>query len=243
MAAVFSDLPDYCTVVLVYETVEFKPDRRMKKLAAALDRAELVEFKTPTERELAGWIARHFKSHGKSISYPNCQLLIRMTGGDMTTLASEIEKVAAFAGGDEITKAEIEAVVEPVLEAAVFDLSDAIAAGRYDLALQQLETLLHLQQEPIPLLGAISSQMRRILTAKTLLRAGQGVKDLMTLCGIPSYPAQKTMDFARRLSQPFIDRAVLLCLETDEKLKTSYDEPERLLELLVLELAQEARNA
>ena len=52
-----------------------------------------------------------------------------------------------------------------------------------------------------------------------------------------------TMDFARQLSQSFIDRAVLLCLETDEKLKTSYDEPERLLELLVLELAQEARNA
>ena len=31
-------------------------------------------------------------------------------------------------------------------------------------------------------------------------------------------------------------------LETDYKIKTSFDDPERLLELLILELAQEARR-
>lgn len=243
VAETLSDLPDYCTLVLVYETVDYQPDKRMKKLADALSRAELVEFKKPSERELATWIARHFKSHGKLISYPNCQHLIEYTGGDMTLLASEIEKVAAFSAQEEITREDIDAVVEPVLEAAVFDLSDAIAAGRYDRAMEKLETLLQLQQEPIPILGAIGSQMRRILSAKTLVRAGKGVKELMSLCGIASYPAQKTVEFARRLPQSFCEKAVLLCLETDEKLKSSYDEPERLLELLVLELAQEARRA
>ena len=37
-------------------------------------------------------------------------------------------------------------------------------------------------------------------------------------------------------------RAAELVLETDYKIKTSYDEPERLLELLLLQLAQEGRN-
>ena len=40
----------------------------------------------------------------------------------------------------------------------------------------------------------------------------------------------------------FCARAVELCLEADEKLKTSYDDPERVLEFLVLELAGESRN-
>ena len=31
-------------------------------------------------------------------------------------------------------------------------------------------------------------------------------------------------------------------METDYKMKTSFDDQERLLELLILELAQEARN-
>ena len=39
----------------------------------------------------------------------------------------------------------------------------------------------------------------------------------------------------------FCRRAAELVLETDYKIKTSYDDPERLLELL-LQLAQEGRN-
>ena len=40
----------------------------------------------------------------------------------------------------------------------------------------------------------------------------------------------------------FCRRAAELVLETDYKIKTSYDDPERLLELLLLQLAQEGRN-
>ena len=50
------------------------------------------------------------------------------------------------------------------------------------------------------------------------------------------------MSQARRLSERFCERAVLLCCETDFKLKRSYDDPKRLLEMLVLTLAEEARH-
>ena len=46
----------------------------------------------------------------------------------------------------------------------------------------------------------------------------------------------------RRGAERFCGRAVELCLEADEKLKTSYDSPERVLDMLVLELAGESRN-
>ena len=36
--------------------------------------------------------------------------------------------------------------------------------------------------------------------------------------------------------------AAELVMETDYQIKTSFDEPERLLEVLILRLAQEARN-
>ncbi len=47
---------------------------------------------------------------------------------------------------------------------------------------------------------------------------------------------------ARRFTPEFCRRAAELVLETDYKIKTSYDDPERLLELLLLQLAQEGRN-
>ena len=51
------------------------------------------------------------------------------------------------------------------------------------------------------------------------------------------------MEAARRFSPRFCRRAAELVLETDYRMKTSFDEPERLLEMLILGLAQEARNA
>ncbi len=241
-AAVFSDLPDYCTVILTYDTVEYKQDKRMKTLSQAMENAVEVQFNKPSERELSVWIYKHFKPHGQEISESLCRYFIQITGGSMTRMATEIEKVAAYAKEPVITREDIDAVVEPVMEAVVFDLTDAIAAGRYETALLKLSILLQKQEEPISILANIGSQFRRIAAAHTLRGAGMNMKDLMALCGCAAYPAERAMEFARRISEPFCEKAVALCLETDLQMKTSYDDPQRLLELLVLRLAQEARR-
>ena len=241
-AKFFSDIPDYCTVVLVYETVEFKPDRRKKALAEVFDGAVVVEFTQPSDRELVSWIARHLKKAEKSITVDDAQYLIHRTGGAMTALLGELGKLCAYVEDETVTREHIDLLVEPVLEAEVWALTDAIAAGRYETALQTLRTLLQKQEEPVKILGGMGSQFRRLLAAKRLMDGGKRQQDLMKLCGIGSWPAQKTMESAKRLSERFCARAVELCLEADEKLKTSYDDPDRVLEFLVLELAGESRN-
>ena len=50
------------------------------------------------------------------------------------------------------------------------------------------------------------------------------------------------MEAARRFKPEFLRKAANLVLETDYKMKTSFDDNERLMELLILQLAQEARN-
>ena len=242
-ARILSDIPDYCTVVLVYETVEFKIDRRRKALAELFDKAVCVEFTQPSERELISWVGRHLKKAGKRITVDDAAYLIHRTGGSMTALLGEIGKLAAYVEGETVAREHIDLLVEPVLEAETWELTDAIAAGRYENALQVLRTLLDKQEEPIRILGAVGAQLRRILAAKRLLEAGKRQQDLMKLCGINAYPAQKAMESARRLSERFCCRAVELCLEADQRLKTSFDDPDRVLELLVLELAGESRNA
>lgn len=241
-AKFFSDIPEYCTLVLVYDTVEYKIDRRKKALAEVFDRAVAVEFTQPTERELVGWIGRHLKKAGKRITVDDAQYLIHRTGGAMTALLGEIGKLSAYVEDETVTREHIDLLVEPVLEAEVWELTDAIAAGCYEAALQALRALLQKQEEPLRILGAIGGQARRILAARRLLDAGKRQQDLMKLCGINSYAAQRTMDSAKRLSERFCARTVELCLEADERLKTSYDDPDRVLEMLVLELAGESRN-
>jgi DNA polymerase-3 subunit delta len=104
-----------------------------------------------------------------------------------------------------------------------------------------LHQLLKMQQEPLAILGAIGGHLRKISTARVLLDSGKQAPDLVALYpGLKPYPAQKIMDSAQRFSPSFCKVASELVLETDYRIKTSFDIPERLLEMLLLQLAQEA---
>ena len=243
LAEVLSDIPSWCTVIFTFETAEWKPDKRQKKLWEALDTQGLiVEFQKQSQRDLIAWVTKHFAAQNKRISNDLCAYLIDITGGTMTALAGEIRKIVSYSGADEIKKTAIDAVAEPVLDAVVFQMTDLLGAGNYGDALQKLQQLLKMQQEPLAILGAIGAHFRRISTARTLLDHGRNSSELMKLCGLSDYPARKTMDAARRFTPEFCRRAAELVVETDYRMKTSFDEPERLLEMTILQLAQEARG-
>ena len=243
MVEILSDVPDYCTVIFTYTTVAWKPDKRLKKLWEAVDgNGLIVEFAKQDPKDLIAWITRHFAARGKKISTKLCAYLIDITDGTMTSLSGEIGKICAYSGADEICKEDIDAVTEPVLDAVVFQMTDHLSEARYDLALLKLRQLLAMQQEPLAILGAVGNHFRRLGCARVLLDSGKGAPELQRLCGIPDYPARKTMEAARRFRAEFCRKAAELVLETDYAMKSSLDDQERILELLLLELAQEARR-
>jgi DNA polymerase-3 subunit delta len=242
MAAILSDIPEYCTVIFVYETVTFKPDKRFTKLWTPFSNGQIVEFAKQNERDLMVWIQRHFLALGKRIEPKLCQYLLEITDGTMTSLGSEIKKIASYSGADTICRADIDAVTEPVLDAVVFRMTDQLSAGDYGAALITLQKLMKLQEEPLQILGAIGGHFRRISAAKTLLEHGRNAQELQKLCGIADFAARKAMEAARRCNQEYLQKAAELVVETDHKMKTSYDDPARLLELLILQLAMEGRH-
>lgn len=236
------DIPEWCTVVFTYETVLWNPDKRMKNIWDAISfNAKIVEFPKQEMKDLMAWVARHFGANGKQISNDLCAYLIDITGGTMTTLAGEIGKICAYSGADMIVRSDIDAVTEPVIDAVVYQMSDLMGRQDFTAALQKLQQLLKMQNDPIAILGVIGGHFRRLSAASVLLSNGKGAADLMKMCGIKDYPARKAMEAARRFKPEFYKKASELILETDYRMKTSFDEPERLLELLVLQLAQEAR--
>jgi len=243
MIDTLSDIPEYCTVVFTYETTAFKPDKRLKKLWDAVEKnGVLVEFQKQSQRDLINWIGRHFAANGKRIANDLCVYLIDITGGTMTALSGEISKICAYSGAEVITKSDIDAVVEPVLDAVVFQMTDQLSQGACGAALQKLQQLLKMQQDPIKILGAIGMHFRRLGTARILHDNGKTAADLMKLAGLADYPARKTMSAASRFSAAFYEKAATLVLECDVAMKTSLDDQDRLLEVLILQLSQEARN-
>ena len=244
MCSILSDLPDWCCAVFIYDTVVWKLNRQYKKLADVIAKhAQLVEFAKQSERELIDWVTKHFRAEGKTISDETARYLLFLTDGSMSMLRSEIAKAASFASGPQVRKSDIDAVVVPVLTAQSFQISDAIAKGEFEKALRILQELFAMQTEPLLILGAIGAQMRRLHYARLISGCGKGQETLMELAEIrSSYAAGLTMQAARRVSDSFCEAAVTLCLEADRAIKSSFDEPERILELLIVQLAGKARH-
>ncbi len=241
LCALLSDLPPHCCLVFTYE--DFKPDKRMKKLWDALSKNTLpVELCYRSETDLRPWVARHFRAEQKQISTELCSYLVQTCGASMTVLDREIAKICAYSGAETIVRADIDAVATPTLDAVVYQLTDAVALRKFDRALERLNILRRMKTEPIMLLAAIGRQFRSLYAVKQLQAQGKGVKELMQLYGLRDYSAQKTITQARQMSETFCRKAVVLCAQTDYRLKTSADDGDRLIELLLLQLAQEAQR-
>lgn len=222
LIALLEDIPPYCCIVFVYDTVEYKPNRAMKKLCGAIgSHVEAVEFRPASGSDLEAWIARRFRALGKEIDRQTAEYLIFTCGGLMTGLVPEIAKIGAYAKGASITRADIDAVADPVLSAEVFRLSDAVLQGDYDRAASILGDLLKMQTEPIVILAALGGQLRRIYTARLAIDSGHDRYWLMELWDMKSdYPAKLLLSAARHTTADWCAEAVRMCQTLDRRMKS-----------------------
>ena len=222
LMAFFEDIPPYCCLVFVYDTVEYKPNKTMKKFCKVIsDHTEAVEFKAADSSDLLPWIARRFRALGKEIDRPTAEYLVFLCGGLMTGLVPEIAKIGAYAKGKTITQKDIDAVADPVLSAEVFRMSDAVAQGDYNRAASILGDLLKMQTEPIMILAALGSQLRRIYTARIAIDSGKDKYWLMELWEMKSdYQAKLLLTAAKRTTADWCGDAVKMCQTLDRRMKS-----------------------
>jgi len=238
LSALLGDLPDYVCLVFLYDLLPYKADERTKLAAVLRERGEVVAFHRQEQGDLVDWIARRFRALDHDISSEDARYLIFLCGDLMTTLISEIGKVGAYARTRRVTRADIDAVATPQLDAVVFQMTDAIAAGNFDKAAAVLGDLLHMQEAPIKLLAVLGKQLRQLYSARLCIESGKTVKELMAQWGMRnSYPAERLMQNARRFSLPWCRRAVRRCGETDLAMKSTGADGQQLLVGLLMELA------
>ena len=241
---ILSNLPDYCCLVFVYDLLAYKPAKK-DKLAALLSKGGgVVNFQRQETRQLAGWICRQFEKAGKSVDSADAEYLIFLVGDLMHDLSAEIGKIAAYAAHPRVTRADMDAVAIPKVEAVVYQMTDAMARKDFDKAACVLADLLHSREAPVMILSAMGKYFQQLYTARLYLDAGKGRDDLMALWEMKSgYPADKLMDAARRFSLPWCRYALRRCYETDIALKSSYGQEGEVLTGLLMELASGRRVA
>lgn len=234
------DFPPYCTLVFLYEQVPYKRYGKMKKLCAALNEyVQEVEFVQQERSDLLKWLKRRFAATGHDIDQTAADHLLFTCGSLMRGLIPEVEKIAAYAGHERITVEDIDAVAEPVLDARIFDMTNAVTARNYDRAAAILADLLRMQTEPIAILAALGKELRRLYTARLALDGGKDRVWLKELWSMSSdYPAKLLLQAAKNVDHDWCRQAVKRSQTLDRRMKSQRNmDSEGELKLFLMELA------
>lgn len=244
LVSLLEDIPPYSCIIFVYDTLEYKPNKTMKKLCKVVeDQVVVVEFRQQDSSDLTVWIARRFRALEKEIDRQTAEYLIFTCGGLMTSLAQEISKIGAYAKGKAITQKDIDTVADPILSAEVFKMTDAVAQGNYNAASAILGDLLKMQTEPIMILAALGNQLRRVYTARMAIDSGKDKAWLMDLWDMKSdYPAKLLLSAAKKTTADWCANAVKMCQVLDRRMKSERGcDAEGELKLLLVRLGAERK--
>ncbi|MCD8069558.1 MAG: DNA polymerase III subunit delta, partial [Lachnospiraceae bacterium] len=113
----------------VWVLVDSDCDKRSKLFKAADKFGKCVELAAQDEATLKKWVLGLIKKENKKISANTLSQLLERTGGDMTTIRLELEKLFCYTmDRDCITMEDVEAVCPPRITGRIFDMVDAIGA-------------------------------------------------------------------------------------------------------------------
>ena len=178
-----------------------------------------------TTKAIPRWIADQFKLHNIKAEPEACRLLAELVGDDLYELAGEVEKLATWAGGAEVTEHDVEALVAPRAESPPWNLTDAWGARDVGGVLRAAERMLDRTGDPVSrtiprLVGSLTNHVRRARTARLLEEQGMTPQEAAPVLGLRHhFPAQKLFSQVRNYSGPELDAALIRLAELDHALK------------------------
>ena len=231
----FQNLPETTCILFVEEKIE-KNSRLYKAIVKA---GQVMEFKQPTEKELATWVKRQCKQGGVGIADGVLQMFLRTVGFDMETIESELQKVIAYKDGSgEVSVADVQAVCSPSLEARVFDLVRAVAEQKPEQAVKIYHDLILLKESPYMVLSLITRQFRLILESSLLMEAGKSGPEIVSKLEIRDFALKEYLRQAKRFPAEVWKQALRDCLKADMDIKSGFMGEETAVELLIVKYAR-----
>lgn len=217
-----------------------KADLRLKFFTTFKKQGVLLKLEPLAERQLPAFVREEARSRGLRVQPDAASLLVAEVGSELGLLVDAIERLALYAGASEgkreVRIEDVEAVVASTRTRSVFELSDAIGEGNLGRALGALGSLLKAREPALRILAMVARQVRLLLTARSLLDARASRGELAEALGLPPFVVEKIEAQARRFDARALVAMHRVVFETDQRLKSSKVDDERLMEKLVLDL-------
>jgi DNA polymerase-3 subunit delta len=234
-------------VTLLFEATryEFEGDDRKKldrvrKFYSAI--AEVVELRRASAADARAETLAMAKRAGLRLEPDAAGLLVEALDSDLARIATEIEKLALYAGPNRpIAAADIAAMTPDARSTTIFALVDALGRRNRARSLEALDTLVK-EGEYLPLaLSFLAGQFRVALVAREAnLRTPQQIMSHFSGSGVPMWfsRAEQLHQTLTRFSAEQLQKAVELVFNADRDLRSPRPDDKLVMERFVLELTQ-----
>ncbi len=207
--------------MLALVAAEAKKDSALAKACAKA--GDVLVYDVP-KRRLSEWVTKQFADRAVRIDAETARLLIEVVGEDPEALASEVDKIATWSGGDAVSTREIELLAAGCAEVPGYELTDAW--GRRDLAgaLRACQTLLERSGDPVSrtvpmLIGMLVAHVGRVRDCQAYAEEGLTSREAASRLKRHPFYVEKLFAQARNYDQDELREAVVRLAELDHAVK------------------------
>lgn len=236
--------PDTCVVVFYMRS---EADGRKKAATLLKKKGVEVVFAPLMDAELTKWCAQRLKPQGKKIAASTVSTLAFMAGHELTRLAGELDKLAAYVGDRaEITDDDVRQIVSASLEYNVFEMLNKLLARDLAGAQRMTNSLIQSGQNAVGLLAMLTRQLRQLAHMRYLIDAGEPVQRAQEVLGLKPYGARQVAAQCRGRSAKAFQELYELCVQYDFEIKSGRLRDSAALDAIFLKIASQnlasARN-
>jgi DNA polymerase-3 subunit delta len=218
-------------------------------------KAKTQNFQSLGGEKLKSWIRQELSKLKTEIDSEAIDKLINFVGNDLWQMSNEIKKLVNYRaprqwseGGKEnevlfdhkkggrINVEDIELLVKPKIETAIFKTIDAIAQKNKKQALLLIHQHLEKGDNPLYLLSMINFQFRNLLMIKDLIERHKPYYSILKMTHLHPFVVKKSYQQANKFTLQELKKIYQKIFKADLDIKTGKITPETALDLLLTEI-------
>lgn len=205
--------------------------------------ATTVQFWPLFDNQIPAWIRKRVQEQGKQISSDALRILQNFVGTNLREMANEIDKLGIYLYEREtIEKRDVETVVGATKVNSVFDLADSVAERKLTDSFQILHSLLEAGESGVGIVWILARRFFTLAKVYQLKKNQTSAEEIARKAKIRPFLVSSYLRQSGYLLPVELERAFQLLLEADMNLKSSYQNPKLILELLVYRLCRFSQN-
>jgi DNA polymerase-3 subunit delta len=232
----YFDTPSHTGVLILAVTNWDGRTKLAKKLTSV---GELINADKPKSGQLTVRLIRYAgEVHNIRLSNTAADLLVNLSGDDLPTLYSELDKLALYVHPEKnVTPDHVESLIGHNRLFNCFNAIDAIITGNLAEAIDRLRRMFEADRSTeYTFVGAFAFHFRRMFNAKVLLEKGVNTFEIAKRLRI-WHNREDFFAQLRKVSIEQLGRNLQLLGETDYAIKTGRTQPKVAAEQLVFKLA------